>query len=78
MSKGNGLTPVARATFYVSVGLIAISLLKDHDCGGDFLSTHAPPITICLPLSFGLWLLKRSTDEKKESLLARSKQAFNN
>jgi hypothetical protein len=63
ISKGNGLTTVATAVFYLSVGLIVISLLKGHDFGGDFLSTYAPPITISLPLSLALWLVKRSMDE---------------
>jgi hypothetical protein len=68
MSKANGLATVVTATFYLSVGLIVISILKDHDFAGAFLSTHAPPIMICLPLSFALWLLKRSTDEYKKNL----------
>jgi hypothetical protein len=68
MSKGKSLTTVAATTFYLSVGLIVISLLKDHDFGGDLLSIHAPPITICLPLSVALFLLKRSMDENKKNL----------
>jgi hypothetical protein len=68
MSKGKGLTTVAASTFYLSVGLIVVSLLKDHDFGVDLLSTHAPPITVCLPLSLALFLLKRSMDENKKNL----------